>query len=174
MSKRYDITGKIYGYLIVVKFSHIHKSPKGHTVSYWECLCNCGKIIKCSIGDLNRSGPNKSCGCYKGFYAKLAEDKKGAKSANLSGIGELPGSYFFMLKTNAKIKKRIFEITKEYVWDLFLKQNKKCALSGIDLKFNTKHSIYDGTASLDRIDSLKGYIEGNVQWVHKDINLMKW
>ena len=27
--------------------------------------------------------------------------------------------------------------------------------------------------SLDRIDSSKGYEENNVQWVHKDINLMK-
>jgi hypothetical protein len=24
------------------------------------------------------------------------------------------------------------------------------------------------------IDSSKGYIEGNIQWVHKDINNMKW
>ena len=29
------------------------------------------------------------------------------------------------------------------------------------------------TASLDRIDSSKGYVIGNVQWVHKDINIMK-
>lgn len=29
------------------------------------------------------------------------------------------------------------------------------------------------TASLDRIDSSKGYIPGNVQWVHKDVNKMK-
>ena len=29
------------------------------------------------------------------------------------------------------------------------------------------------TASLDRIDSNKGYTIDNVQWVHKDINKMK-
>lgn len=34
-------------------------------------------------------------------------------------------------------------------------------------------SIGNLTASLDRIDSSKGYIEGNVQWVHKRINKMK-
>ena len=29
------------------------------------------------------------------------------------------------------------------------------------------------TASLDRIDSKLGYILGNIQWVHKQINEMK-
>ena len=29
------------------------------------------------------------------------------------------------------------------------------------------------TASIDRIDSKSGYIEGNIQWVHKFINSMK-
>lgn len=28
-------------------------------------------------------------------------------------------------------------------------------------------------ASLDRIDSTKGYIEGNVRWVNKDYNMLK-
>lgn len=40
--------------------------------------------------------------------------------------------------------------------------------------FKLKATKYDGTASLDRIDSSKGYVEGNVHWVHKDINIMKW
>lgn len=30
-----------------------------------------------------------------------------------------------------------------------------------------------GTASLDRIDSTKGYVVGNVQRVHKSVNMMK-
>ena len=29
------------------------------------------------------------------------------------------------------------------------------------------------TASLDRIDSEKGYVAGNVHWVHKTVNKMK-
>lgn len=29
------------------------------------------------------------------------------------------------------------------------------------------------TASLDRIDSNRGYTQDNVQWVHKDVNKMK-
>ena len=31
----------------------------------------------------------------------------------------------------------------------------------------------NGTASLDRIDSSKGYVPGNIQCVHKDINALK-
>ena len=31
----------------------------------------------------------------------------------------------------------------------------------------------NGSASLDRIDSKKGYTEENVQWIHKDVNSMK-
>jgi hypothetical protein len=34
-------------------------------------------------------------------------------------------------------------------------------------------TLVEPTASLDRIDSSKGYIEGNLQWVHKNINMLK-
>ena len=70
-----------------------------------------------------------------------------------------------------------FLISKEYVYNLFLKQNRKCALSGVEIKFadtSTLHSKGHTTASLDRIDSDRGYIEGNVQWLHKYVNIMKW
>ena len=43
----------------------------------------------------------------------------------------------------------------------------------MDLRFQSKNSIRDGTASLDRIDSSRGYVIDNIQWVHKDINWLK-
>ncbi len=49
-----------------------------------------------------------------------------------------------------------------------------CPLSGLPVIFPQKDNDKKATASLDRIDSLKGYIRGNVQWVHKDVNRMKW
>jgi hypothetical protein len=45
-----------------------------------------------------------------------------------------------------------------------------CSLSGQPLTIGMNRY---NTASIDRIDSSKGYIEGNIQWVHKDINFMK-
>lgn len=71
-----------------------------------------------------------------------------------------------------------FNISKEYAWNILLQQNFRCTLSGIKLKLTDsaaelkadKESI---TASIDRIDSSKGYVEGNIQWIHKKLNIMK-
>lgn len=65
----------------------------------------------------------------------------------------------------------------EYVWKLYEEQDKKCALTGMDISFaKTKkgHATGETTASLDRIDPSRGYTEGNVQWVHKWVNIIKW
>lgn len=64
----------------------------------------------------------------------------------------------------------------EQAWNLFLQQNKKCALSGIDIQFAKKTGkdwYKNTTASLDRINSKLGYNLNNVQWVHKHVNFMK-
>jgi hypothetical protein len=66
-----------------------------------------------------------------------------------------------------------FEITKEYAWYVFEKQEGKCALSGVPLVFGTTKKGSCTTASLDRIDSKYGYVRGNIQWVHKTLNIMK-
>ena len=77
----------------------------------------------------------------------------------------------------AYIRNIIFDITEEYAWNIFLKQDKRCAISGMEIIFSkTKKGQNTGetTASLDRIDSTKGYIEGNIQWTYKWINCMKY
>lgn len=63
----------------------------------------------------------------------------------------------------------------DYLWILYLKQSGLCALSGHPLCMDRQYSAGNNrqTASLDRKDSSKGYVEGNVQWVHKQINQMK-
>lgn len=62
-------------------------------------------------------------------------------------------------------------IDEKYVYDLFLAQNKKCALSGWEIDFNKKSN--KNTASIDRIDSTQGYIKGNIQLTHKLVNRCK-
>lgn len=70
------------------------------------------------------------------------------------------------LRRSAEKRGYTFEISVEYLWDLFQEQKQICAITG-DYIPNIKE------ASLDRIDSSKGYIEGNVQWVTQQANLSK-
>lgn len=75
---------------------------------------------------------------------------------NKGKIGELNIGKYNKIKQSAIKRKIEFNVSVDYLWNLFLKQNKRCAI--------TNDVIHDfKTASLDRIDSSKGYIESNVQ-----------
>lgn len=143
---------------------------KGKISMYWECLCDCGNnktiiLSSCSI----RNKKPKSCGCSKNPIGKM--------HYKYSGYEDMPGKFFYRIKQNAKARNIEFRITKKQIWDLFKQQNSKCALSGIDLCFGVnskfKEKKIECTASLDRIDNTKGYLKDNIQWIHKDINIMK-
>ena len=60
----------------------------------------------------------------------------------------------------------------EYLDSLWESQNELCALTGWPIQFGA--TGVEQTASLDRIDSSLGYTEGNVQFVHKDVNISKY
>jgi len=143
------------------------KDKNGYYTRY-KCLCDCGNIHIVSTTHL-RAGRITHCGCERSF---------GAKHSLWAGIGEISSAFWYDkiirsasgVKGNRRIKK--VTITIEEAWNLFLKQERKCALTGIILIFPNK-SKGSYTASLDRIDSSKDYTLDNVQWVHKDINIMK-
>lgn len=78
------------------------------------------------------------------------------------------------MKLGARLRNLEFSITLKDVWNLFIKQNRKCSLTGLEIVFaKNRKQMSTTTSSLDRIDSTKGYTLDNVQWVHKDINVMK-
>jgi hypothetical protein len=60
---RIDLTGKVFGKLTVVEYSHT-KTIEGTTYAYWQCKCTCGNksIIQ---GSSLKCGATKSCGCAK-------------------------------------------------------------------------------------------------------------
>lgn len=65
------------------------------------------------------------------------------------------------------------DFNRDYIWELYQKQNGKCALSGWPIKFAKTKKEGVTTASLDRIDSNQGYKKGNVQLTHKIVNRTK-
>jgi hypothetical protein len=80
---------------------------------------------------------------------------------------EIPVAWFNGKLRRAKQRDYEFTITIDYIWDIYIAQDKVCALSGVPISFND-------TASLDRIDNAVGYVRENIQIVHKDINYMKY
>lgn len=112
---------------------------------------------------------------------KVREDFLYSKQRRISwgirrtGCGDISGRFWASIVMNARYRTLECDITPESVWNLFLQQDCRCALSGIPLRFNQPGEQQTmTTASLDRIDSSKGYIKGNVQWVHKIVQKMKW
>ncbi|RYD85040.1 MAG: AraC family transcriptional regulator [Verrucomicrobiaceae bacterium] len=86
------------------------------------------------------------------------------------GIGTMPSSALTRIKNNAKVRGIECTVDLPFLWSLFELQDGKCALSGRIISFQPTLKC---SASLDRKDSSIGYIEGNVWWVHKDVNLAK-
>jgi len=156
-----DHTGKKYGKLTVLKpdFKAEWKFT-GNRGIIWICKCECGKTISTLSTYLTR-GTTKSCGCAK-------------KKANWAGYEEIPKSIFTKYKNwSAKSRGIEFDLTIEQMWDIYIKQDKKCFYTGIPVTFGTSKNDSSATASLDRIDSKKGYFIDNVVWCHKHINNMK-
>lgn len=113
------------------------------------------------------------CKCFRKKIKYLLNPNwgaKGEKSKCWTGYGELDGQRIAGYKQNAKKRKIEFKVTAKYLWKLLEKQNFKCALSGEEIYLNRNSA----TASPDRIDPIKGYLEGNIQWVHKRVNELKW
>ena len=121
---------------------------------YGVYLCYCG-IIKEIRDDAVKAG-QQSCGCLRG--------------ANLITHGKGNTIEAYMLdRSKSRAKRKGFEhnITIEDI-----KIPDKCPLLGISL-FPGKGEVCPNSPTLDRIDSSKGYIKGNVWVISYKANTIK-
>lgn len=132
---------------------------------YWKCQCDCGNIVEIASIALS-TGNTKSCGCLNN-----------KPSFRYKGFKELSGVFWRTMHKRANERKIVFDpsITIEEVYHILEIQDFKCKLSGVPILLhrNYKQNKIKQTASLDRVDSSKGYERGNIQWVHKKVNYMK-
>lgn len=128
----------------------------GYWVYDWECVVHGTKSVKpMRIKNmLARKGPR--C-CY---------NQKQENNAGWKGYNTLSLTKFNGIRESAKSRGHEFDLNMEHLWHSWDLQGRKCAYTARSLPDINK-------ASLDRIDSSKGYTLGNVEWVHKDVNLAK-
>lgn len=174
------IIGKKYGeYEVIDDKYYYHKASRMY---HFHVRCSCGKENYLSTYQLEK-GISKICrSCSKKI--EIEESYKLGRGVTkrwkYRTYKELSAVMFFHIRQKCKERDLYWDntITPEYLYNIYEKQNMKCNLSGLNIKLSTKRkgakpdfSII--TASLDRIDSSNGYIKGNLQWVHKEINIMK-
>ena len=154
-SKLPDLTNTRFGKWLVLE-SDTDRPLKR---SYWLCLCDCGNTQSITSYNL-RSGISTQC--------RTCSHKK-------NGYKDITGTYFSNLRATANRRQIQFALTPKELYNIFIQQDKKCALSGIPITISkTSQNISrNQTASVDRIDSNGIYICSNVWFVHKTINLIK-
>lgn len=163
--KPLDLTNKRVGRLTAL-FPIIYDAAP----VWWLVKCDCGTEKPMIGSEFNRSR-TRSCGCL--------QRETGSNKKQWRGCGNISGNLWSGIKFGAKHRHLDFEITIEQAWKKFLQQKGLCKITGVPIILSDSASggrecRSNRTASLDRIDSTKGYIAGNFQWVHKKINKMKW
>lgn len=141
----------------------VRRLENKYNKTYYWCRCKCMREARVQGSSL-KNGDSTGCSkCCK---------KKGNKSSRWKGYEEISAKILKGIIRGADNRNLEYSVSNEYIWSLYIKQNRRCSLTGLQLTFGSKEQ--DTTASLDRIDSKKGYVEGNLQWVHKEINILKW
>ena len=131
-----------------------------NSTAYYKVRCDCGtEAYKLPIELLSK---DRDFQCEKCAHK---ENMSNIRKKN-GEVGELTKTEHTRLRRSAEKRGYEFNVSIEYLWNLFQEQNQICAITGDHIP-----SIKE--ASLDRIDSSKGYIEGNVQWVTRQANLSK-
>jgi hypothetical protein len=150
--RKYDIGTKINNLTLIDYMPH-----KNNTRTKLKVQCGCGDIFYISSFEFNRTK------CCRNCHIK----KRGIEHASYKGTKNITKTYFSQIKLNAKKRNLHFNLNIKMLDALLVKQNYKCYISQQDI------SVHDHTASLDRIDSSKGYVKNNIAWIHKDIQRMK-
>lgn len=151
-----------------------------------ELICtNCGSLFNRDLSEYKRSvrlGRENYCT----ISCAISVRNKFADNSHLKNFYFKPGNVqdntsvytpFLYYMKKAKGRKWECDIDCEYLMEVWNKQMGKCAITGRNIYLKTHSTTAKDiglfTASLDRIDSTKGYIKGNVQFISVGINLAK-
>lgn len=142
-------------------------------------LCvKCNKFLppdmfgkSCRAGKNNSYRLNRDNRCRDCRTTQTARSRK-SKSGD-GRINRILKERFLAARDRSNRNGNEFTITEEFVKNLLVVQDYKCAISGIPLTFELGSGRVYTNVSLDRKDAQKGYTEENVQLVCMAVNQMK-
>ena len=156
MKPALNLKGQRFGRLLVIE--------RGETIkggfSTWKCKCDCGKD-KIAVGVRLKNGQCSSCGCL------LKEQmKQRFRTHGKSGTVEY--------KLFKDARKRAKEFHREFNLNMSdISIPSECPILHIPLISSHNGPPTNNSPSLDRIDSSKGYIKGNVKVISMRANRLK-
>ena len=154
MGKKIDLTGKVYGRLVVVE--EAGRNSKGKIL--WKCKCNCGNetIV---IGENLKSGATQSCGCYRKEIEVVASVTHGLSHSN-GKINRLYSIWIDMKKRCNNTKNKEY---KNY-GGRGIKVCQEWASEYMAFHEWAINNGYSKELTLDRIDVNKDYGPENCKW----------
>jgi hypothetical protein len=151
--KRIDLTGHIFGRLLVTSFSHSHIQPSGNKRAMWNVKCSCGTEKVVPYAHL-AYGNTTSCGCLK---------HEGNAHKKPLGVASFNAKYASYVQRAKRHKKELaFELTKEEFKNIITQQCHYCGCEGSEgfLPKPNTNGIFKSNG-IDRIDSSLGYVSAN-------------
>ena len=129
----------------------------------WKCKCDCGSraVVR---GNLLRHGHTRSCGCLHRETLVKRNTKHG-----MAPRGARVPEYSMYLSAGRRARERGMEFNIE-LSDIVIPE--KCPVLGIPLRKGLKVHAND-SPSLDRVNSAKGYVKGNVCVISYRANTIK-
>jgi len=132
--------------------------------------CGCGREVTYKTVYTWKRALEKSSmcpSCRTSYLNKLPQRlRKGQRNHAWKGTKDVSGKVLSKLKRDAKTRNISFEITIEDIQRKLEEQNYKCGYTGWSVEFGNN-------ASVDRIDSSKGYTTDNIHIVDKTVNIAK-
>lgn len=143
---------------------------------------NCGKEFEKPLTEIRRNEKlNRPNFCSRTCVGKNNSNNFGDRRSNynisqhsnnrMDGYSKFKYHYRTIKNRYKEINVTIDDLKNQ--WD---KQNGICEFTGVQLILSTYTKIEKNpinAASLDRIDSSRGYLKDNIRWVSRSINWMK-
>lgn len=154
---------------------HLHQNTNETTVKTIKIKCyTCGMVFKKNMSEYNRiiKSGRRSFWCSLSCYSTHCNVFRLKPSKKPSVAPVLRDEYtpFRWFMARIRYRQGATNVTHKFLANLWLKQNGKCPITGLDMILpHSTNGFAKGkspvNASLDRIDNTRGYHKDNIRFI---------